>query len=119
MCIRVRYCVDAPCQKGCPAGVDVAQFIRHLRYEDVKSAKRVIKTANPLGGICEMCIRDSPKGDWRNPVTYEDVVNKFRYLANRTYKGDTERTEKIVDFVNHLEEQPDMAKLMELVNDVK
>mgnify|MGYP003061993028 FL=1 len=62
---------------------------------------------------------DDPKGDWRNPVTYEDVVNKFRYLANRTYKGDTERTEKIVDFVNHLEEQPDMAKLMELVNEVK
>ena len=49
---RCLYCVDAPCQKGCPAGVDVAQFIRHLRYEDVKSAKRVIKTANPLGGIC-------------------------------------------------------------------
>ena len=49
---RCLYCVDAPCQKGCPAGVDVAQFIRHLRYEDVKSAKRVIKTAIPLGGIC-------------------------------------------------------------------
>ena len=49
---RCLYCVDAPCQQGCPAGVDVAQFIRHLRYADVKSAKRVIKTANPLGGIC-------------------------------------------------------------------
>ena len=32
---------------------------------------------------------DDRKGDWRNPVTYEDVVNKFRYLANCTYKGDT------------------------------
>ena len=49
---RCLYCVDPPCQQGCPAGVDVAQFIRHLRYADVKSAKRVIKTANPLGGIC-------------------------------------------------------------------
>lgn len=46
---RCLYCVDAPCQKGCPAGVDVAQFIRHLRYEDVKSAKRVIKTGKPAG----------------------------------------------------------------------
>ena len=35
---RCLYCVDAPCQKGCPANVDVAQFIRHLRYGDVKSA---------------------------------------------------------------------------------
>ena len=33
--------------------------------------------------------------------------------------GSPERTEKIVDFVNHLEEQPEMAKLMELVNEVK
>ncbi len=49
---RCLYCVDAPCQQGCPAQVDVAQFIRHLRYGDVKSAKRVIKDANPLGGIC-------------------------------------------------------------------
>ena len=24
---RCLYCVDAPCQKGCPADVDVAQFI--------------------------------------------------------------------------------------------
>ncbi len=32
---RCLYCVDAPCQKGCPAGVDVAQFIRHLRYADL------------------------------------------------------------------------------------
>ena len=61
---------------------------------------------------------DDPKGDWRNPVTYEDVVNKFRYLANRTY-GDSARTEAIVEFVNSLENQPDMSKLMELVNDVR
>lgn len=61
---------------------------------------------------------DDPKGDWRNPVSYEDVVNKFRYLANRVYT-DTSRTEAIVEFVNNLENQPDMSKLMELVNDVK
>ena len=33
---RCLYCVDAPCQKGCPANVDVAQFIRHLRYGESK-----------------------------------------------------------------------------------
>ena len=40
---RCLYCVDAPCQQGCPAGVDVAQFIRHLRYADAKTCAR--KTA--------------------------------------------------------------------------
>ena len=45
-------------------------------------------------------------------------MNKFRYLANRTY-GDSARTEAIVEFVNSMENQPDMSKLMELVNDVR
>ena len=59
---------------------------------------------------------DDPKGDWRNPVTYEDVENKFRYLANTVY-AEPERTEKIIAFVKDLEKQPDMRVLMELVND--
>ncbi|NCC43240.1 MAG: hypothetical protein EOM18_06575 [Clostridia bacterium] len=61
---------------------------------------------------------DDPKGDWRNPVTYEDVENKFRTLANRVYE-DPERTEKIIAFVKGLEEQEDMSVLMGLVNDVE
>lgn len=61
---------------------------------------------------------DDPKGDWRNPVTYEDVENKFRDLANSVY-ADPERTEKVIAFVRDLEKQPDMSVLMELVNDAK
>ncbi len=61
---------------------------------------------------------DDPKGDWRNPVTYEDVENKFRKLANRIYK-DESRTEKIIAFVKDLEKQTDMSELMRLVNDAE
>lgn len=61
---------------------------------------------------------DDPKGDWRNPVTYEDVKAKFRTLANRIY-ADPNRTEEIIAFVDSLEKQTDMSKLMALVNDVK
>ena len=61
---------------------------------------------------------DDPKGDWRNPVTYEDVEEKFRKLANRVY-ADKDRTEKIIAFVKNLENEKDMSVLMELVNDVK
>ncbi len=49
---RCLYCVDAPCAKQCPASIDIPQFIRHLRFSDIKSAKKVIKDANPFGGIC-------------------------------------------------------------------
>lgn len=61
---------------------------------------------------------DDPKGDWRNPVTHADVENKFRKLANMVY-ADPERAEKIIAFVNDIENQPDMSVLMELVNDAK
>lgn len=77
---RCLYCVDAPCQKGCPAHVDVAQFIRHLRYGDVKSAKRVIKEANPLGGICaslcpseNLCQKNCTRNHWGTPVHIRDL----------------------------------------------
>ena len=38
---RCLYCVDAPCQKGCPAGVDVAQFIRRSRSADAMPLSRL------------------------------------------------------------------------------
>ena len=87
---RCLYCVDAPCQQGCPAGVDVAQFIRHLRYADVKSAKRVIKTANPLGGICgtlcpseNLCQKNCTMNYCGAPIHIRDL-QKFA-CANAAY----------------------------------
>ena len=59
---------------------------------------------------------DDPKGDWRNPVTYADVQEKFRTLANSVY-SDPARTEKIVAFVDNIENEKDMSVLMALVND--
>lgn len=63
-------------------------------------------------------IVDDPKGDWRNPVTFDDVREKFRVLANRVYSDPT-RTEKIIRFVDGLEDQSDMSELMSLVNDTE
>lgn len=88
---RCLYCVDAPCQQGCPAGVDVAQFIRHLRYADIKSAKRVIKTANPLGGICgtlcpseNLCQKNCTMNYCGAPIHIRDL-QKFA-CANAAFK---------------------------------
>jgi NADPH-dependent glutamate synthase beta subunit-like oxidoreductase len=49
---RCYYCVDAPCIKGCPAGIDIPQFIRCFKSGNIRGAKREIKRANYLGGIC-------------------------------------------------------------------
>ncbi len=85
------------------------------RYPEHYSSAVKITLKN--GREYEAVIND-PKGDFRNPVTCEDVKNKFRNLANRIY-ADSGRTEMVIDFVDHLEEQTNMSQLMELVNDVE
>ena len=49
---RCLSCFDAPCVKGCPAKIDIPQFIRRLKWGDIKGAKKTIKKANCLGALC-------------------------------------------------------------------
>ena len=62
---RCLYCYDAPCVKGCPAGVDVPAFIRKVGSGNWRGAARVIREANVFGGTCalvcpteELCERE-------------------------------------------------------------
>jgi len=91
---RCLYCVDAPCHEGCPAGIRVSQFIRHLRYGDMKSAKRVIKDANPMGGICgylcpseELCQKQCTLGKCDESIRIRELQ---KYVCdNADYKPET------------------------------
>jgi glutamate synthase (NADPH/NADH) small chain len=49
---RCLFCLDAPCIQGCPTQIDIPQFVRLIRWRDVKGAKEVIKETNCLGGLC-------------------------------------------------------------------
>jgi len=49
---RCLYCYDAPCVKGCPAGVDVPAFIKKCASGNWRGALRVIREANVFGGTC-------------------------------------------------------------------
>lgn len=47
---RCVLCYDAPCSKGCPSNTRPADFIRSIRFRNIKGAASIIREANPLGG---------------------------------------------------------------------
>ena len=49
---RCIYCEDAPCARGCPAGIDVASFIRKIHTGNLRGAARVLLEANVLSASC-------------------------------------------------------------------
>lgn len=49
---RCIECQDAPCNKGCPAGIDVAKFIRQIANKNFAGAVRVIREDNIFPGTC-------------------------------------------------------------------
>jgi glutamate synthase (NADPH/NADH) small chain len=49
---RCLSCKTAPCRQGCPVGVDIPVFIKHLKYGDVDAAIQNIKEVNSLPAVC-------------------------------------------------------------------
>jgi len=49
---RCLFCHDAPCNQGCPAGMDVVKFIRRIKTKDFRSAIRTLREGNVLAGSC-------------------------------------------------------------------
>lgn len=49
---RCLYCVDAPCVKACPTGIDIPTFIHKIGTGNVAGAARTIFKENLLGASC-------------------------------------------------------------------
>jgi glutamate synthase (NADPH/NADH) small chain len=49
---RCLFCHDAPCNQGCPAGLDIVKFIRRIKTKDFRSAIRTVREGNVLAGVC-------------------------------------------------------------------
>jgi dihydropyrimidine dehydrogenase (NAD+) subunit PreT len=49
---RCLYCYDAPCARACPAGIDVAEFIRKIATGNRRGSARLLLEANPLAASC-------------------------------------------------------------------
>ena len=49
---RCLMCDNAPCNEGCPAGIDVRGFIRKIRFDDLQGGVRLLREENILAGTC-------------------------------------------------------------------
>jgi 2-methylcitrate dehydratase PrpD len=55
---------------------------------------------------------DDPKGDYRNPVTQEELEAKFRGLAARELDGD--RVDRLVALVTNIDKLDDVGELFSI-----
>jgi glutamate synthase (NADPH/NADH) small chain len=49
---RCLSCYNPPCQRDCPSGIDIAEFIDRIRTGDTSGAVDVLRDENSLPGIC-------------------------------------------------------------------
>lgn len=88
---RCLMCDGSPCNKSCPAGIDVTGFIRRIRFDHMEGALRKIKDANILGGVCGwicptelLCAKECTNTELTRPI---DIGGLQRYVVDCEMKG--------------------------------
>lgn len=89
---RCLYCYDAPCIKGCPTHINIPEFIKAIREDDLSRASHLIYDENPLGSICseicpvdELCVGNCTMNKMRKPI---NIPLLQQYATNFYYAKD-------------------------------
>jgi formate dehydrogenase beta subunit len=72
----------APCQRACPAGIDIPVYIRQIRDGDYLEAVRTIKGTNPFPLVCgRICVHPCEYECRRNLVDEPVAINPLKRFA--------------------------------------
>jgi formate dehydrogenase (NADP+) beta subunit len=79
----------APCQRSCPAGIEIPVYIRKIREGDPLGAVQVIKETNPFPLVCgRICVHPCEYDCRRNLVDEPVAINHLkRYAADYEMKS--------------------------------
>lgn len=85
--IQAEYTTDectAPCQRACPAGIDIPAYIRQISEGNYLQAVRIIKETNPFPHVCgRICVHPCELECRRNLVDEPVAINPLkRFVAD-------------------------------------
>lgn len=74
---------SAPCQRACPAGIDIPTYIRHIAEGRPLDAVRTIKETNPFPSVCgRICVHPCEYECRRNLVDQPVAINPLKRFAS-------------------------------------
>ena len=83
--IEREYATDectAPCQRACPAGIEIPVYIRKIAEGDYLGAVRAIKETNPFPLVCgRICVHPCEEVCRRNLVDEPVAINPLKRFA--------------------------------------
>ena len=109
--IQHEYTMDecfAPCQRACPAGIDIPSYIFEISKGSYLDAVRIIKESNPFPSVCgRICVHPCESECRRNLVDEPVAINHLKRFASDFEMNSGEHiqvprspeTEKRVDIV--------------------
>ena len=73
----------APCQRSCPAGIDIPAYIHEIAEGNYLGAIRVSKETNPFSAVCgRICVRPCEYECRRNLVDEPVAINNLKRFAS-------------------------------------
>jgi len=85
---------SAPCQRSCPAGIDIPGYIHQIAEGNFREALRVIKNTNPLPSICgRICVHPCEYECRRNLVDQAVAINPLKRFVTDQERLSGERVQ--------------------------
>ena len=98
----------APCQRACPAGIDIPTYIHQIAEGNYLEAVRIIKETNPFPAVCgRICVHPCEYECRRNLVDEPVAINHLKRFASDYERASKERV--------HVQRAPETEKRIAVV----
>jgi len=83
--VQREYATDqctAPCQRNCPAGIDIPSYIREISQGNYLEAVKIIRETNPFAHVCgRICVQPCEAECRRNLIDEPVAINNLKRFA--------------------------------------